>query len=37
MRQKGAWRQQLSHPNLTPEERQGIIQEKKNYNRNNHG
>ncbi|EOI05033.1 hypothetical protein UAY_00507 [Enterococcus moraviensis ATCC BAA-383] len=30
------WGEQLSDPNLTPEERQGIIQEKKNYNRNNH-
>lgn len=28
--------EQLGDPNLTPEERQGIIQEKKNYNRNNH-
>ncbi|WP_206911668.1 hypothetical protein IGL98_002869 [Enterococcus sp. DIV0840] len=31
------WGEQLGDPNLTPEERQGIIQEKKNYNRNNHG
>lgn len=30
------WGEQLGDPNLTPEERQGIIQEKKNYNRNNH-
>ncbi|WP_207694652.1 hypothetical protein DOK67_0000442 [Enterococcus sp. DIV0212c] len=30
------WGERLSDPNLTPEERQGIIQEKKNYNRNNH-
>lgn len=30
------WGNQLSDPNLTPAERQGIIQEKKNYNRNNH-
>ncbi|MFD1900576.1 hypothetical protein [Enterococcus termitis] len=30
------WGNQLSDPNLTPAERQGIIQEKKNYNRNNY-
>ncbi|OJG75353.1 hypothetical protein RV12_GL001156 [Enterococcus quebecensis] len=30
------WGEQLQDPNLTREERQGIIQEKKNYNRNNH-
>lgn len=30
------WGNQLSDPNLTPAERQGIIQEKKNYNRGNY-
>ncbi|WP_348920851.1 hypothetical protein [Enterococcus rotai] len=34
--QNREWGRQLGDPNLTPEERQGIIQEKKNYNRNNH-
>lgn len=35
-RRNREWGEQLSDPNLTPEERQGIIQEKKNYNRYNH-
>ncbi|MEI5994636.1 hypothetical protein [Candidatus Enterococcus mansonii] len=36
-KQKGQeWGERLRDPNLTPEERQGIIQEKKNYYRNNH-